>query len=143
MKRNILIVLIIIISLILIVFVIDRLSNRPCDSSAVEVSIGSSERFSQEEMESAFEFVLANLPNSRDAIVTHLWYDPDLSNFWLENTSWDIYEENIIILTSIVEVRRTGPGWMSQGTWDDIAWILEKDRENNVWVLLRMGPLLF
>jgi len=140
LKRNILIVLVIIISLILMVFVIDRLSNRPGDPSKVEVSIGSSERFSQAEMESAFEFVLARLPRSRDGEITHLWYDAEISDLWIELSNWGTYKENQVILLSTYVVRRVGPGWMSPGTWE-IGFLLEKDRENGVWMLHRVGPL--
>ena len=104
MKRKILIALTIIGILILIVSVVDRLSNRPGDPSKVEVSIGSSERFSQEEMESAFEFILARLPRSRDGELTHLWYDAETSDSWIEFTSWGTYKENMIVLTSIIEI---------------------------------------
>ena len=139
MKRKILIVLIIIVSLVLVGSVINRLSNRPGDPNKVEVSIGSSERFSQEEMESAFEFVLTHLPRSRDGELTHLWYDAERSDSWIEFTTLGTYKENMIVLASIMEVRSTGTGWWSPGTWE-VGWTLEKDRDNGVWILRHVGP---
>ena len=114
------------------------LADRPGTARNAQVNIGSSTRFTHEEIESAANIVIAGfrLPNSE---LTHLWYDEDISNFRIERSHLALDKESTIILTSTIVVRRTGPGWMYVGTHEDYGWVLSRDNQSGEWILIAQG----
>ena len=139
MKKILLAVFITLIFLIVVFLLF--LDERPRTAN-VQINIGSSERFTQEEIESAMDHVIASfgLPSSE---LTYLWYDEDISNDEIERLNhwaWDSAEkDSTIILFSTVVVRRAGPGWLSPGTFDEIGWVLVRDRQSGEWELIASG----
>ena len=123
---------------LIFIIILGLLSADRRGAANVQVNIGSSARFTHEEIEAAADVVIASfrLPNSE---LTHLWYDEDISDFRIEHSILALDKESTIILTSTIVVRRTGPGWMYVGTHEDYAWVLSTDSQSGEWRLIAQG----
>jgi len=126
-----------------LIFLIWNSLDRPGIANNVEISIGSSERFTLEEIESAMDIVIADFSLMNSELI-YLWYDEDISNFEFERsymfTSGTIEKEDVMILLSTIDVNRNGgPGFLSPGIMENLAWVLVRDGQFDQWEIKAVG----
>ena len=126
---------------VLLLILASSLADRPGIADNVQVNIGLSDRFTQEEIESATDVVIASF-GFINSELTYLWYDEDLSNLEIERSILDLDKESSIFLFSTIVVREPGgPGFLSVGTIEDLRWVLVRDVQSGEWELIASGVI--
>lgn len=105
----------------------------------VEVDIGASERFTEEEIELAMAVVKEHFASTNDrwSELTHLWYDEAMSNGIIERRQWE--ESNTIILFSHF---MQGQGMGQEQQWMPMDWVLVREDSSDTWRLLTWGKTI-
>jgi len=107
-----------------------------------QVDIGTSIRFTQQEIEEAVERVKENFINFRGCDLIRLWYDEDLSNRFIESYMTSgrgrvngVVRENVIVLLSDFKVDSSGGdgSFNPNSTYYNWMWVLIRDAENDSW----------
>jgi len=118
-----------------------------CDRSQgivanAQVDIGTSIRFTQQEIEEAVDRVKEKFVDFKGCELIRLWYDEDSSYRSIEiyMTSGrgrvnDVVRENVIVLLSDFKVDSSGGdgSFNPNSTYYNWAWILIRDSENDSW----------
>ena len=140
MKKILLFACIILLCLVVCVFIWMFSSfDRPGTADSVQVDIGSSERFTQEEIESAADLVVSEFGFLNSELI-YLWYDEVISNLKIESSYLDLDRDSTIIFFSTIIVSELGgPGFLSPGAMEDIGWVLIRDAQSGEWELLMAG----
>lgn len=113
--------------------------DRPGTADNAQIDIGSSERFTQEEIESAADLVVSEFGFLNSELI-YLWYDESISDLKIENSYLDLDRDSTIIFFSTIVVSELGgPGFLSPGTMEDIGWVLVKEAQSGEWELLMAG----
>jgi hypothetical protein len=107
-----------------------------------EIDYGSSTVFSDTEIESAVDAVLAKFQDFEGCDLRRIWYDENRSNAEIESylTSGrgkvnGVAQENVIVLFSDFYVDSSGGdgGFNPDSTYTDWTWVLIRDSENDAW----------
>jgi len=140
LKKILLLVCIILICLVVFLFALDLyIGDRPGTARNVQVNIGVSERFTQEEIESATELVISEF-RFINSELTELWYDEESSNLEIGRSTMDLNMNDTIILFSTVVVSEPGgPGFLSPGILGNLGWVLVRDAQSGEWELITSG----
>ena len=105
----------------------------------MQVNIGSSERFTQEEIEAAVYLVVSEF-RFINSELTYLWYDESISDLEIERSHLDSDKDSTIILFSTIVVNEPGgPGFLAPGTMENFGWVLERDAQSSEWELIERG----
>ena len=137
-------------NIIALFFVLSLCLSLPaCTSSDttnnVEIDYGSSTLFSEAEIESAVDAVLAKFRDFEGCELKRLWYDEEMSDSIIERDIASSGEntiknsgagpENVIILFSDFYVDSSGGdgSFNPDSTYTDWIWILIRDNENGKW----------
>ena len=72
--------------------------DRPGTADNVQIDIGSSERFTQEEIESAADLVVSEFGFLNSELI-YLWYDESISDLKIENSYLDLDRDSTIIFS--------------------------------------------
>ncbi|MHC1683059.1 MAG: DUF4829 domain-containing protein [Clostridiaceae bacterium] len=108
----------------------------------VEVSIGNSDKFSENEINDAVNCVKESFKSYKGCTLTKLWYDEEKSNQEIESymkygrgSVNGVKPENVIILLSNFDVDSSGgDGSLNpNSTYGDYNWILIRDSETGKW----------
>ena len=119
------------------------------------IDYGSSEKFSQEEIQAAVDIVLKEFKTFKGCELKKLWYDEEASNRCIEsdlssdnggNVIKDngVQEENAIYLFSDFYVTPSAENaensaWNTDFTYTNWRWILARDNKNEVWKVIADG----
>lgn len=128
--------------LLLVVIWLTACFTKPGSVENVKIDLGTSSKFSQDELESAADSVLKKFPDFEDCILTDLWYDEEVSNrevATFHKTKDD--PNNSIILLSNFDV---GPGGYDGGfspnsTYPDWKWTLTRNGVDGKWEVIGWG----
>ena len=116
-------------------------SSRPGVVVNVQVDIGASELFSQDEIESAIEVIKNSFVNSRtgwDELV-ELWYDECRSNREVKRRDW--CKDNTIIILSY-QYRGQGFDNRNERYITPWFWVLSRNSPYESWVIISGGKIL-
>jgi len=142
LKKQLLVICVAILIYVAFIFILDLLiSDRPGTADNVQVNVGLSERFTQEEIQSAADLVASSF-GFRNSELTYLWYDEDISNLEIERSFLTLDKDSTIILFSTFVVRESssgGTGFLSPGTIENFGWVLSKDIQSGEWELIALG----
>jgi len=112
-------------------------TNIPGIADDVQISVGSSERFTQDEIESAMDVVVSEFDMLNRELI-YLWYDEDLSNQTIEQSILeDIEKDSTIVLFSTITV--INPGLFPPADLDNLGWVLVQDPQSGEWELYTSG----
>lgn len=134
-KKHTIICIVIIFIVVFALWILD--AERPGVADNVQITIGSSERFTQEEIRSAADVIVAEFDMTNRELV-YLWYDEAISNQALEQTNLEyIDKDSTIIFFSTITV--TNPWTFSPGDLDNLGWLLVRDAQSGEWELYTSG----
>lgn len=134
-KKHVMICLACICLVFLVLLFLDY--DSPGISDNVQIRIGPSERFTQEEIESAAAVVVSEFDIMNRELV-YLWYDEAISNRAIAETIIeDINKDTVIILFSTITV--INPNIFSPADVDDFGWLLVRDVQSGEWELYAAG----
>jgi len=139
MKRTILLILLVCLSIIFLSACSDDVSK----IDRIELEIGNSVRFTQKEIMNAVHDVIKTFnADFSGCTLTHLWYDEEKSEAILNSyittgrgSVNGIDRENVIVLLSNFEVGSSGhcQSLESNNTYKNWNWILIRDTKNGTW----------
>ena len=127
-------------SMILIIFSLVG-CNKTNESNNIEVNIGKSTKFTQEEINKAIDCLKSDF-NFEACTLTKIYYDEEKSNTTIENyfqfgkgSENNVKPENIIALLSDFDVDDSGdnPVLNPGETYTDYNWILMRDDKDSDW----------
>jgi len=140
MRRRLFIALVIMlcISLAFVVFPLVEAALDRGRIANVELDIGESDRFTQEEIASAMDVVKEIFADHRgwnDELIS-LWYNEASSNREIERREWD--EDNTIVLFS---TWYQGQGLGAPRAFMPWTWILARESSSDSWVFVTGGKV--
>jgi hypothetical protein len=124
--------------LVLVVFFL-LVYNQVGKTNNAVVSIGKSDKFSQEEINNAINCVKKKFKDFRGCNLTKLWYDEEKSNYFIKvygkGSVNGVKAENIIVLLSTFDVNSSGgDGSLNpNSTYSNWNWIVIRDRKTGNW----------
>ena len=133
-------------SMILIMFSLVA-CNQTTESNNIEVNIGKSSKFTQEEINKAVDCLKSDF-NFEACTLTKIYYDEEKSNTTIKNyfqfgkgSENNVKPENVIALLSDFDVDNSGdnPVLNSGETYTDYNWILIRDDKNSDWKIDDFG----
>jgi len=108
----------------------------------VQIDIGPSDKFTQEEIEEAIDSVKERFIGFRGSLLIRLWYDEEASNHILEGymtagrgRTNGVKIENVIVLLSDFETDSSVAqrGFRPNSIYRNWSWTLIRDSENDAW----------
>ena len=132
MKKRLLVIIV----LIVLCAILTACSNRG-NTENVVTDIGSSEKFSDNEINTAMECVIKKFKDFEGCELTKLWYDEDHSDSWIEEYA----PGSAIVLLSEFEVKeKGGDGSLNpNSTYENWSWILTRESETSSWQVKDWG----
>lgn len=133
-------------SMILIIFSLVG-CNKTNESNNIEVNIGKSTKFTQEEINKAIDCLKSDF-NLEACTLTKIYYDEEKSNTTIENyfqfgkgSENNVKPENVIALLSDFDVDDSGdnPILNAGETYTDYNWILIRDDKDSDWKIDDFG----
>lgn len=105
----------------------------------VEVIIGSSEKFSEAEIEEAVTLVKQKFKDFEGCDLTKLWYDEERSDWYVANIGADA--ENTMVLFSNFKTSKhaINGGFNPDSNYTDWMWILKRASKANKWEIVDWG----
>lgn len=132
--------------LILAVFCLGGCGNDKV-ADDVEIQIGESQNFSEEEIQDAVNLVKKKF-NFQDCTLTKLWYDEEKAEQMKESylnygrgSINGVKAENIIVIHSEFDVDKSGrnPVFSPGTTYSNYSWTLIRNNKNSQWAIDDQG----
>ena len=112
-------------------------SNEPGIAYNAQITIGESERFTQEEIESAANIIVSEFDIVNRELIS-LWYDEDLSNQAIAQSHLeDIDKDSTILFFSTITVLNQGV--FAPGDLEYLGWMLVRNAQTGEWELYTHG----